>query len=141
MCCSGFQAPGHWKHPDDQSSNKDLNYWIQLAQLLEDGKFTSFFIADVLGGSDVYNAPRNLTAAKTSGAQFPVFEPSLFVPAMAAVTKNIAFGITFSTISEAPYLLTRRLETLDHLTKGRIGWKIVSSYLYSAARNTLDGMD
>lgn len=141
MGCLGLQAPGLWKHPKDQSAKKDLNYWTNLAKLLEEGKFNSFFIADVIGGYDVYNGPRNLTAAETSGAQWPVLEPSLFVPAMAAVTKNIAFGVTFSTISESPYLFTRRLATLDHLTNGRVGWNVVSSYLDSAARNTLGGQD
>lgn len=141
MGCPGLQAPGLWKHPDDKSANKDLNYWINLAKLLEDGKFNAIFLADVLGGYDVYNGPRNLVAAQTSGAQWPVLDPAVLVSAMASVTKNLAFGVTFSTISEAPYLLTRKLATLDYLTKGRIGWNVVSSYLDSAARNTLDGKD
>lgn len=140
MGSPGHLSPGLWKHPDDRSpEKKDIEYWINLAKLLEKGKFNAVFIADTLGGYDVYNGPRNLDAVATSGAQWPIHEPSLFVPAMAAVTKNLAFGVTFSTISEAPYLLTRRLATLDHLTKGRVGWNIVTSYLDSAARNTLGG--
>lgn len=141
MGTSGLQSPGLWKHPDDQSAKKDLDYWINLAKLLEKGKFNSVFLADVLGGYDVYNGPRNLKAAINSGAQWPVFEPSLFVPVMAAVTKNLTFGITFSTVSEAPYHFTRRLATLDQLTNGRVGWNVVSSYLDSASRNTLNGAD
>ncbi len=58
---------------------------------------------------------------------------------MAAVTKSLSFGITFSTISEQPYHLARRIATLDHLTKGRVGWNIVTSYQDSAARNLLNG--
>ena len=58
---------------------------------------------------------------------------------MAAVTENLSFAITSSTVSESPYHFSRRLATLDHLTKGRIGWNIVSSYLDSAARNLLNG--
>lgn len=139
MGCSGLQAPGLWKHPDDKSSEFDtLEYWINLAKLLEKGKFNAVFLADVLGGYDVYDGPRNITPAAISGAQWPVLEPSFFVPAMASVTKNLAFGITFSTISEEPYHLSRRLATLDHLTKGRVGWNIVTSYLDSAARNLLN---
>lgn len=138
MGTSGHQAPGLWKHPEDKSTEKGLDYWINLAKLLERGKINAVFIADVLSGYDVYNGPRNLKAALNSGAQFPVTEPSLFVPAMAAVTKNLAFGVTFSTISEAPYHFARRLGTLDHLTKGRIGWNVVSSYLDSSARNLLN---
>ncbi|KAK6197349.1 luciferase-like domain-containing protein [Scheffersomyces amazonensis] len=140
MACSGLQAPGLWKHPDDKSRNYNtIEYWTYLAQLLEKGKFNAIFIADVLGGYDVYNGPRNLDAAARSGAQWPVNEPSAVVSAMAAVTKKLAFGVTFSTISEAPYHFARRIATLDHLTKGRIGWNVVNSYLDSAARNLLNG--
>ncbi len=50
MGCSGLQCPGLWKHPDDHSRNyKDIDYWVELAKLLEKGKFTSVFLADVLG--------------------------------------------------------------------------------------------
>ncbi|ABN66791.1 predicted protein [Scheffersomyces stipitis CBS 6054] len=142
MGCSGLQAPGLWKHPKDKSRNYNtIEYWTYLAKLLEKGKFNALFIADVLGGYDVYNGPRNIRAAAIAGAQWPVNEPSAVVSAMAAVTKKLAFGVTFSTISEAPYHFTRRLATLDHLTKGRVGWNVVSSYLDSAARNLLNGED
>ena len=59
---------------------------------------------------------------------------------MAAVTRHLGFGITFSTTYEPPFAWARRLSTLDHLTKGRVGWNIVTSYLPNAARNFgLDG--
>lgn len=44
---------------------------------------------------------------------------------MAAVTKNLTFAITASTTFEPPFLLAKRFSTLDHMTKGRIGWNIV----------------
>ncbi|KAK7682896.1 hypothetical protein QCA50_013928 [Cerrena zonata] len=139
MGCPGLQCPGLWKHPKDKSRNYNtIEYWTNLAKTLERGKFNALFIADVLGGYDVFNGPQNLTAAAKSGAQWPINEPSAVVSAMAAVTKNLSFAITFSTISEAPYHFARRLATLDHLTNGRVGWNVVSSYLDSAARNLLN---
>ena len=54
---------------------------------------------------------------------------------MAAVTKSLSFGITSSTTYEHPFSLARRFSTLDHLTKGRVAWNIVTSYLENAARN------
>jgi FMN-dependent oxidoreductase (nitrilotriacetate monooxygenase family) len=54
---------------------------------------------------------------------------------MASVTKSLSFGITASTTYEHPFLLARRYATLDHLTKGRVAWNIVTSYLPSAAKN------
>jgi alkanesulfonate monooxygenase SsuD/methylene tetrahydromethanopterin reductase-like flavin-dependent oxidoreductase (luciferase family) len=54
---------------------------------------------------------------------------------MAAVTKSLSFGITPSTTYESPFLLARRYATLDHLTKGRVAWNVVTSYLESAAKS------
>jgi alkanesulfonate monooxygenase SsuD/methylene tetrahydromethanopterin reductase-like flavin-dependent oxidoreductase (luciferase family) len=55
--------------------------------------------------------------------------------AMAAVTKHLSFGVTASTTYEPPFLLARKYSTLDHLTKGRIAWNVVTNYLESTARN------
>lgn len=51
---------------------------------------------------------------------------------MAAVTKHLTFAITSSTSSEAPFLLAKRFSTLDHMTQGRFGWNIVTSYKKAA---------
>ncbi|OAA52507.1 dibenzothiophene desulfurization enzyme A [Beauveria brongniartii RCEF 3172] len=134
MMCSGHQSPGLWRHPDDQSWKFDETaHWVELAKLLESAKFHGIFIADVLGGYDVYQ--KSLEPAIVSGAQWPVTEPLAVVPAMAAATKSIGFGVTISTTYEQPYHLARRISTIDHLTKGRLGWNIVTGYLDSAAKN------
>lgn len=75
--------------------------------------------SDRSGGYDVYNGPRNLEAAIPSGAQWPVNEPLAVIPAMAAATQSIGFGVTVATTYEQPYHLARRLSTVDHLSKGR----------------------
>jgi long-chain alkane monooxygenase len=134
MTCVGHQSPGLWRHPDDQSHRyKDLDYWTELARLLERGLFDSLFIADVLGVYDVYQGSAD--AAVREAAQVPVGDPLLAVSAMAAVTGHLGFGVTVSSTYEQPYNLARKFATLDHLTKGRVGWNIVTSYLDSAARN------
>ncbi|MBH0099292.1 LLM class flavin-dependent oxidoreductase [Salinibacterium sp. NSLL150] len=134
MNCVAHQSSGMWRHPDDQSWRyKDLNYWTELAQLLEKGTFDGIFIADVLGTYDVYAGSNE--AAIRHGAQVPVNDPLLLVSAMAHVTENLGFGITAGTAYEHPYPFARRMSTLDHLTQGRIGWNVVTGYLPSAARN------
>ncbi|KAI5479872.1 hypothetical protein MNV49_002430 [Pseudohyphozyma bogoriensis] len=107
-------------------------YWTDLAQLLERGKFNALFVADVLGAYDVYGGSTD--AAVESGAQFGVSDPSLFVSAAAARTQNLSFGITQSLTYERPFTVARRFATLDHLTSGRIGINLVTSYLTSAAK-------
>ena len=54
------------------------------------------------------------------------------ISAMAAVTKNLSFGITASTSFEPPFLLAKRFSTLDHLTQGRFAWNIVTSWKKAA---------
>lgn len=134
MSCIMHQSPGLWAHPEDQSTRfKDLDYWVDLAKLLEAAKFDGLFIADVLGVYDTYQGSHE--AAVRRAMQVPVHDPIVPVSAMAAATEKLSFGITVSATYEQPYSLARRFSTLDHLTRGRIAWNIVTSYLDGAARN------
>ncbi|MGS5825083.1 LLM class flavin-dependent oxidoreductase, partial [Acinetobacter baumannii] len=101
--------------------------------ILERGFFDGIFIADVLGIYDVYH--QSAEHALTGAVQVPVNDPLQIVPAMAAVTKHLGFGVTTSISFEHPYPFARRISTLDHLTKGRVGWNIVTSYLESGSKN------
>lgn len=96
MGCSGHQSPGLFTHPTDKSVfHNKLSYWTDLAKLLErgelitvkgiklvqlnpsslfTGKLDGIFLADVLGGYDVFNG--NLDAALSSGSQFPYVDPN-----------------------------------------------------------------
>ena len=133
MNAASHQSPGLWRHPRDQSTNyANLTYWTDLAKTLERGKFDGIFLADVMGVYDVYGG--NPNTALRSGVQVPVNDPSLIIPAMAFVTENLGFGVTCTLSYEPPYPFARRMSTLDHLTKGRIGWNIVTGYLNSAAK-------
>jgi len=125
---------GLWRHPQDETyRHTEIAYWVELAKTLEAGGFDALFIADALGHLDVYGG--NSDASLQRGIQSPVNDPLLLVSAMAAATKNLGFGVTVSTTYEQPYLLARKFTTLDHLTKGRVAWNIVTSQLDSAARN------
>jgi alkanesulfonate monooxygenase len=135
MNCVAHQSPGLWRHPSDRSRDyRRLTPWIELARTLERGLFDGVFLADVLGVYDVYGG--DPAAALRSAAQVPVNDPLLIVPAMAAATQNLGFGVTSNLSYEPPYGFARRMSTLDHLTEGRIGWNIVTGYLDSAARAT-----
>ena len=133
MACVGHIQQGMWTHPRDRSAEYlSLDYWMGLARLLEEGLFDGLFLADVLGIYDVHGG--NGDAAIRNAVQVPLLDPMLIVPAMAAATRNLGFGVTCNLAWESPALMARRFSTLDHLTKGRIGWNIVTGYLDSAAR-------
>ncbi len=133
MNCVGHQASGLWRHPRDRSAQYNtLGYWTHLAQVLERGLFDGLFLADVLGVYDVFGG--NADAALRHAAQVPVNDPAMLISAMAAVTRNLGFGLTCTLSYEHPFPFARRMSTLDHLTEGRIGWNIVTGYLNSAAK-------
>ena len=133
MSCVVHQSPGLWTHPDDRADTYNtLEYWTDLARILERGRFDALFLADVLGIYDVYNnSPRTALA---NAVQVPVNDPLMPISAMALVTQHLCFGVTCALSYELPYPFARRMSTLDHLTRGRIGWNIVTGYLDSAAR-------
>ena len=134
MNCVVHQSPGLWRHPRDRSRDyRRLQPWIELARTLERGLFDGLFLADVLGVYDVFGG--NGESALRHGTQVPVNDPLLLVPAMAAATEHLGFGVTVTLSYEPPFPFARRMSTLDHLTDGRIGWNIVTGYLDSAAKS------
>lgn len=134
MNSPGHLSPGQWRHPRDNSHRYlDIDYWQELARTAEAGLLDAVFFADVLGMYDVYGG--NADAALNGGIQVPVNDPLQLIPAMAAVTEHLGFGVTASVSFEHPFPFARRMSTLDHLTKGRIGWNVVTSYLSSGALN------
>lgn len=133
MNCVGHIQHGMWAHPRDRSSSyTDLDHWVSLARTLEAGLFDGLFLADILGVYDVFHDSPD--ASIRNAVQIPVNDPLLLIPAMAYATRNLGFGVTCNLTYEPPYTFARRMSTLDHLTKGRIGWNVVTGYLDSAAR-------
>ncbi len=138
---NGFEmaTPGHinhglWRVPGNRRTQyKDLDYWTDLARLLERGLFDAVFLADVVGTYTTYKGSRR--AALRAGMQVPNIDPAFVVPAMAAVTEHLGFAVTSTTTYEPPFGHARRLSTLDHLTRGRLAWNIVTGYLPDAALN------
>ncbi|CAH0027965.1 unnamed protein product [Clonostachys rhizophaga] len=131
MSTVGHMAPGQWKDPEDRSAFKrDLTYWTDLAKILDKGGINALFLADTYGGYDTYEG--SLDNCIRRAAQWPMTDPTIPISAMAAVTKNLSFAITASTSFEPPFLLAKRLSTLDHFTRGRVGWNIVTSWKKAA---------
>lgn len=135
QCCIGHHSIGQWKHPLDRPLDgyRNIHYWIALARILEKGCFDALFLADVHGSYAAFRGSRD--TAVRHGAQFPGNDPVLIIPAMAAATRHLGFASTFSTTYFPPYHAAKLFSTLDHLTDGRVGWNIVTSYLADANAN------
>lgn len=134
MNCVSHIQHGLWGRADTrQLEYASLDPWVDLARILEKGKFDALFLADVVGVYDNYKGGSDTSIREAM--QIPVNDPSLLIPAMAHATEHLGFAFTGSILAEQPYNFARRVSTLDHLTSGRIAWNIVTSYLSSAASN------
>ncbi|MFW0795903.1 LLM class flavin-dependent oxidoreductase [Gordonia sp. CPCC 205515] len=138
-----FNGPAHlsaglWRHERDRGADyTDIRTWIEYAKKLEAACFDGMFFADNDGYHEKYNG--SVADALRDAAQIPTNDPSYLVPAMAAATRHLGFGVTTSTAYTPPYTVARKFTTLDHVTDGRIGWNVVTSYSDSAARNLGNG--
>ena len=126
---------GSWLHPDSQVADSFAKpeIWQDMARTLERGKFDAIFFADTLAAFGNYR--NRMDEALTHAIQFPMHDPTLVIPMLAAVTERLGYAVTLSLTYYQPYMAVRKLSTLDHLTKGRIGWNIVTSAHVAEAVN------
>ncbi|MFY0614860.1 MAG: LLM class flavin-dependent oxidoreductase [Hyphomicrobiaceae bacterium] len=114
-----------WRHPQASPLPVyDIRYYQGLAQRAEAGLFDSIFFADQLAlTDDIANGPRT------------GLEPITLLAAIAVSTNRIGMISTASTTYTEPFNLARQFASLDHMSNGRIGWNIVTSWLATAAGN------
>jgi FMN-dependent oxidoreductase (nitrilotriacetate monooxygenase family) len=125
---------GMWTHPRARNFHDfaSAEYWEEIGRILERGLFDAVFLADLLHPHETYRG--SIEPTLRYGAQAPVHDPLVVVPIVARATRHLGVGVTVSTSSEHPYQLARRLSTLDHLTNGRLGWNVVTSFSDGAFR-------
>jgi FMN-dependent oxidoreductase (nitrilotriacetate monooxygenase family) len=114
-----------WRHPASSPlALTDIRYYQDLAERAEAALFDSIFLADQLAlGDDAAQAPRTW------------LEPVTVLAAVAAATTRIGMIATCSTTYTEPFNLARQFGSLDHISNGRVGWNIVTSWLATAAAN------
>jgi len=137
QCSISPQSKGQWKNPLDRSSQgyRDLDHWVDLAKTLERGCVDALFFADVHGVYDVYGG--NMNAGVQHAVQFPGNDPTTLATVLARETEHLGLIFTVSTTYYPPFHTAKLFSTLDHFTKGRVSWNIVTSYLESAYKNGL----
>ncbi|MDH7785401.1 FMN-dependent oxidoreductase (nitrilotriacetate monooxygenase family) [Ochrobactrum sp. 19YEA23] len=125
---------GLWRHPDARQADfEDVDVWINLAKTLEAGLFDAMFFADVVGLYGPLHGDYEVNARE--GLQIPSNDPSVLMSALAVHTEHLGLAFTSSVLQAHPYEFARRISTLDHISKGRIAWNIVTSTQENAARN------
>lgn len=124
-----IQSRGHheasWRHPKASPLDlADIDFYTEMARKAEQGLLDSIFLADTLVVSDdVAHAARTW------------LEPITALGAIAQATKQIGLIATASTTYTEAFNLARQFASLDHISRGRIGWNIVTTWAANAGRN------
>jgi FMN-dependent oxidoreductase (nitrilotriacetate monooxygenase family) len=130
---AGPQGTAGWRHPQAASNFLSARYYTDIARTLEAAMFDLVFIPDSLA------VPRSLGAsfdpAVRWGAGTPRLDPLPVITLMAAATRHLGLTATVSTGYNQPYNLARCFATLDHLSGGRAGWNVVTSFQDAEAQN------
>lgn len=114
-----------WRHPGaSRLPATDIRYYQELACTAERGLLDSIFLADVLAS--------DLAFTRTGHVWL---EPITALGALATSTSRIGLIATASTTYTEPFNLARQFASLDHMSKGRIGWNIVTTWSVPASRN------
>ncbi|WP_241560702.1 LLM class flavin-dependent oxidoreductase [Paenirhodobacter populi] len=129
-----LQDVGHhiaaWRHPDVPATGGiSFGHYARLAQIAERGKFDAVFFGDM--STIMY--PEDEALGQTARAVH--IEPQSLLPALAMVTGRIGLISTASTTYNEPYALARRFAAIDHISGGRAGWNIVTSWTHGEALN------
>ncbi len=123
---------GGWRMPEAHiGSSLDFALWKRLAILAEKAKFHFMFWAD---GIAVRSSAKD-EAQLSYDSRIDVFEPLTLMAALAAVTEKMGFVATASTTYNEPYNIARKFASLDHISGGRVGWNVVTSWSEQEALN------
>lgn len=113
-----------WRHPSSQVEHLgDIRYYEKLAQLAEAGKFDAVFLADGNTVGEVADGPTWF------------LEPLTCLAALSRATERIGLICTVSSTFFTPFHAARMMASLDHISKGRMGWNVVTSMFDAEARN------
>ena len=114
-----------WRHPDAQvDASTNFRFYKHQAQVAERGKFDYLFVADSVSIN-----------ARSSPHYLNRFEPLTILGALAAVTEHIGLVATVTVSYSEPYNIARQFASLDHISGGRAGWNVVTSWLEGSAAN------
>ncbi|MDX6357311.1 MAG: hypothetical protein QOH37_365 [Nocardioidaceae bacterium] len=114
-----------WRHPDSSAERTfDVSFYQEIARKAEDAKLDAIFFADI--PAQIANSPHRASHG---------LEPLTLLAAIAGATEKIGLIATASTTFNEPYNLARYFSSVDHISGGRAGWNIVTTYNQAAARN------
>ncbi|MBS0560343.1 MAG: LLM class flavin-dependent oxidoreductase [Proteobacteria bacterium] len=125
---------GSWRQDaSDAVDALDPARYEHLAKVMEAAKFDGLFFVDTLMLTEFYQGSH--AEVVRNGGQIYMLEPMQLLAAMARVTSRIGLSATMSTAFAHPFQIARAFATLDHISKGRAAWNIVTSTTTREAQN------
>lgn len=111
-------SAGAWRRPGNWIDQLSIENYAQIGAWADSGKVDALFVADL----------SELSASQVrSGEPIGKLEPVTLLSALAGLTLHVGLIGTVSTTYTEPYNVARQFASLDHLSKGRSGWNIVTS--------------
>ena len=124
---------GSWLYPSNDPTYLSVDFYIDLARLLDRAGFDMVFFDDRLSMPGIYGNDVGMTVE--TGARPVKLDLLTILGAMAAHSRRLGLAATYSTTYHAPYQVARAFGTLDHLSSGRAAWNIVTSVNSNEAQN------
>ncbi len=124
-----WRSPGSWLN----YTYPDPGQFEEVARIAERGCMDMLFFGDGTGVASTYGGSQD--EAARWGVGWPRHDMSPYIVGMARVTNHIGFGLTYSSTFMHPFYVARLLNSLDHVTKGRIAFNVVASTRRSDAAN------
>jgi FMN-dependent oxidoreductase (nitrilotriacetate monooxygenase family) len=127
--------PGHWRMPGAAPTDMDFDECVHLARVAERGKFDMLFFQDSAAVAPAFYLSGGNAEALAEAARCVRLEPLTLLAGLAAVTKHIGLIATATTTYNDPFSIARKFATIDHISKGRAGWNLVTSQNVDEAGN------
>ncbi|MFB9951906.1 NtaA/DmoA family FMN-dependent monooxygenase [Rhizobium puerariae] len=128
MFWAGGTHPAGWRMPSSKADAAfDIEFLQYVTQLAEKAKFDFLFLGDRLATDPGLQA--------TNPAQMSRLEPFISGASLAAATSHIGIVVTANPTYYDPFTVARLFASLDHLSKGRASWNIVTGADSIAAAN------
>lgn len=126
---------GRWTQPGSWVGQQfpDVRMYMEVARTAERAGVDMLFFGDGSGIPSTWRG--SIDPAVEWGIQWPRQDMSPIIAAMSTVTENIGFGLTYSSTFMHPFYVARLLNSLDHVTGGRIAFNVVASSRGADAAN------
>lgn len=121
----GYLA-GAWRHPEVPADGAlRFDYFLNTAKRAEKAKFDMIFFADSYG---IRSSSDNPPGSASHESRNVGLEPQTLLAAIGSHTSHIGLVATASTTYNEPYHVARKFSSIDHISGGRAGWNVVTSY-------------